>query len=103
MLERESGGSAGAARASSQGEVRQKVHDKLASPEWRGRWLAVLDDLPAPAEYAMEEAGLEWLRDEFPWAHGRAIITARSAEWLQDEELCGGGTGGGEQVGSFAE
>ena len=28
----------------------------LQSPEWSGRWLGVLDDLPAPAE--LEEAGL---------------------------------------------
>ena len=106
MLERESGGSAGAAPAASQGEQRQRVHERLASPEWRGRWLGVLDDLPAPFEYTLEEAGLDWMREEFPWAHGRSVITARAAEWMQDEALCGstsGGTSSGAQVGSFEE
>ena len=44
----------------------------------------VLDDLPAPSE--MEGAGLGWLLGEFPWRHGRTIITTRSAAWEQEEE-----------------
>ena len=56
----------------------------LQSPGWSGRWLAVLDDLPAPAE--LEEAGLGWMAGEFPWAHGRTIITTRAEEWVHDAE-----------------
>ena len=56
----------------------------LQSPGGSGRWLAVLDDLPAPAE--LEEAGLGWLAGDFPWAHGRTIITTRAGEWVQDAE-----------------
>ena len=44
----------------------------------------VLDDLPAPSE--MEGAGLGWLLGEFPWRHGRTIITTRAAAWEQEEE-----------------
>ena len=31
-------------------EARQRVHEVLQSPGWSGRWLGLLDDLPAPAE-----------------------------------------------------
>ena len=65
-------------------EARQRVHEVLQSPEWSGRWLGVLDDLPAPAE--LEEAGLGWMAGEFPWAHGRTIITTRAEEWVHDAE-----------------
>jgi len=44
----------------------------------------VLDDLPAPC--AMEEAGIGWLQGEFPFSHGRTIITTRAAAWEQEEE-----------------
>ena len=60
------------------------MHEVLQSHEWSGRWLGVLDDLPAPAE--LEEAGLGWIAGEFPWAHGRTIITTRAEEWVQDAE-----------------
>ena len=52
----------------------------------------------------MEEAGLDWLVDEFPWEHGRTVITTRAAEWAEDAELCGAAArSDGLQVGSFAE
>ena len=60
------------------------MHEVLQSHEWSGRWLGVLDGLPAPAE--LEEAGLGWIAGEFPWAHGRTIITTRAEEWVQDAE-----------------
>ena len=46
----------------------------------------VLDDLPAPSQAEMEGAGLGWMLEEFPWAHGRTIITTRAAEWVRDEQ-----------------
>ena len=58
----------------------------MQSPEWSGKWLAVLDDLPAPSPAEMEGAGLGWLLGEFPWRHGRTIITTRAAAWEQEEE-----------------
>jgi len=75
---------ASAGRAPSFEEARKKVHELLQSPEWSGKWLAVLDDMPAPSDAEMEGAGVRWLLDEFPWAHGRTIITTRAAEWVQE-------------------
>ena len=46
----------------------------------------VLDDLPAPLQADMEGAGLGWIQGEFPWSHGRTIITTRAAEWVQEAE-----------------
>jgi len=46
----------------------------------------VLDDLPAPSQAEMEGAGLGWMLEEFPWAHGRTIITTRAAEWVREEQ-----------------
>ena len=66
---------ASARRAPSFEEARKRVHELLQSPEWSGKWLAVLDDMPAPSDAAMEGAGLGWMLEEFPWAHGRTIIT----------------------------
>ena len=60
------------------------MHEVLQSPGWSGRWLGVLDDLPAPSE--LEKAGLGWVLEEFPWAHGRTIITTRSGEWVEEDE-----------------
>ena len=77
---------ASAGRAPSFEEARKRVHELLQSPEWSGKWLAVLDDMPAPSDAAMEGAGLGWMLAEFPWAHGRTIITTRAAEWVQEEE-----------------
>ena len=65
-------------------EARQRVHEVLQSTGWSGRWLGVLDDLPAPAE--LEEAGLGWMAGEFPWSNGRTIITTRAGEWVEDVE-----------------
>jgi len=59
--------------------VRQRVHALLGSSRWRGRWLGVLDDLPAPD--LMEAANMDWLLKEFPWADGRTIITTRAVAW----------------------
>ena len=39
---------ASAGRAPSFEEARKRVHELLQSPEWSGKWLAVLDDMPAP-------------------------------------------------------
>jgi tetratricopeptide (TPR) repeat protein len=75
-----------AGRAPSCEEVRGRVHELLQSPAWSRAWLAVLDDLPAPAENELERAGLGWLMGEFPWSHGRTIITTRSAEWVLQRE-----------------
>ena len=93
----------------SQKELRDRVHHLLKSEEWRGRWVCVLDDLPAPSEEAMEGGGLEWLTDEFPWQAGRTIITSRSREWVQIADSLGGGKGElaaanlSAEVGSFSE
>jgi len=65
--------------------VRQRVHALLSSSKWQGRWLGVLDDLPAPA--AMEAANMDWLLKEFPWADGRMIITTRAAAWTDAEAM----------------
>ena len=65
-------------------QARQRVHEMLQSPGWSGRWLGVLDDLPAPSE--LEKAGLGWVLEEFPWAHGRTIITTHSGEWVGEDE-----------------
>ena len=46
----------------------------------------VLDDLPAPSQAEMEGAGLGWMLVEFPWAHGRTVITTRADAWVQEEE-----------------
>ena len=54
-------------------EVRGRVHELLQSPAWSRAWLAVLDNLPAPADDELERAGLGWLMGGFPWAHGRTI------------------------------
>ena len=86
VLESDSG--AGAAREAqhlSYSMMRQRVHELLSAAKWRGLWLGVLDDLPAPE--AMEEAGLEFLLEEFPWAHGRTVITTRAAEWTHDDAI----------------
>ena len=77
---------ANAGRALSFEQARAGVHELLQSPEWSGKWLAVLDDLPAPSPAEMEGAGLGWLLGEFPWRHGRTIITTRAAAWEQEEE-----------------
>jgi len=68
----------------SQDEIRQRVHQVLSSPPFRGRWLAVVDDLPSPYPVPMEEAGLDWFYDAFPWANGKSVITTRASEWAQD-------------------
>jgi hypothetical protein len=52
----------------------------------RGARLAVLYDLPAPADDKLERAGLGLLMGGFPWAHGRTIITTRAAAWVQQGE-----------------
>ena len=44
------------------------MHEVLQSPGWSGRWLGVLDDLPAPAE--LEEARLGWMAGDFPGSTG---------------------------------
>ena len=44
----------------------------------------MLDDLPAPSE--LETAGLGWVLTDFPWTHGRTIITTRSKEWVEDKK-----------------
>jgi tetratricopeptide (TPR) repeat protein len=83
LLEALLGKSAG---APSYAEVRGRVHELLQSPAWSRAWLAVLDDLPAPADDELERAGLGWLMGGFPWAHGRSIITTRAAEWVHQGE-----------------
>jgi len=65
--------------------VRQQVHALLGSSTWRGCWLCVLDDLPAPD--LMETANMDWLLTEFPWADGRTIITTRAAAWTDTEAM----------------
>jgi hypothetical protein len=68
------GKSAGRAPSYAAEEVLGRVHELLQSPAWSRAWLAVLDDLPAPAD------------DELERAHGRTIITTREAEWVQQGE-----------------
>jgi len=65
--------------------VRQQVHALLGSSMWRGRWLGVLDDMPAPD--LMESANMDWLLKDFPWADGRTIITTRAAAWTDAEAM----------------
>jgi tetratricopeptide (TPR) repeat protein len=86
LLDAMLGKSAGRAPSYAAEEVRGRVHELLQSPAWSRAWLAVLDDLPAPADDELARAGLGWLMGGFPWAHGRTIITTRAAEWVQDEE-----------------
>jgi hypothetical protein len=74
-----------AGQAMSFQQARANVHKLLRSAEWSGKWLAVLDDLPAPSQDKMEDAGLGWMLGEFPWEHGRTIITTRAAAWVQEE------------------
>ena len=68
-------------------EVRGRVHELLQSPAWSRAWLAVLDNLPAPADDELERAGLGWLMGGFPWAHGRTIITTRATQWVVSREV----------------
>jgi len=53
----------------------------------------VVDDLPPPAVAPMEEAGLDWFYDKFPWSIGESVITTRASEWAQGEKCGGGGVG----------
>jgi len=88
VLEASEDGGHGAARPAqppAPSVVRQRVHALLGSSTWRGSWLCVLDDLPAPE--AMETANIEWLLKEFPWADGRTIITTRAAAWTDAEAM----------------
>jgi len=88
VLEASEDGGHGAARPAqppAPSVVRQRVHALLGSSTWRGRWLCVLDDLPAPE--AMETANIDWLLKEFPWADGRTIITTRAATWTDAEAM----------------
>jgi len=78
-------GAARPAQPPAQSAVRERVHALLGSSTWRGRWLGVLDNLPAPE--AMEAANLDWLLKEFPWADGRTIITTRAAAWTDAEAM----------------
>ena len=86
LLDAMLGKSAGRAPSCAAEEVRGRVHELLQSPAWSRAWLAVLDDLPAPADDELERAGLGWLMGGFPWAHGRTIITTRATEWVQQGE-----------------
>ena len=86
LLDAMLGKSAGRAPSCAAEEVRGRVHELLQSPAWSSAWLAVLDDLPAPADDELERAGLGWLMGGFPWAHGRTIITTRATEWVQQGE-----------------
>ena len=88
VLESSEDGGLGAARLAqlpAQSAVREQVHALLGSSKWCGRWLGVLDDLPAPE--AMETASMDWLLREFPWADGRTIITTRAAAWTDAEAM----------------
>ena len=86
VLENDSSSSgAGLAQHIAPHSVRQRVHEFLCSSTWRGVWLGVLDDLPSPE--TMEDGGLGWLLEEFPWAHGRTMITTRAAAWTQDGSI----------------
>ena len=49
--------------------VRQKVQEVLHSPGWSGRWLAMLDDLPAPAD-SWRRPGWGGWRGSFPGGTG---------------------------------
>jgi tetratricopeptide (TPR) repeat protein len=86
LLDAMLGNNTGRAPSYAAEEVRGRVHELLQSPVWSRAWLAVLDDLPAPADDELERAGLGWLMGGFPWAHGRTIITTRAAEWVQQGE-----------------
>ena len=46
-------------------ELRQHVHALLRGARWKGKWLAVLDDLPDPKD---EKA--RWVAKEFPFESG---------------------------------
>jgi len=88
VLEASEDGGHGAARPAqppAPSVVRQRVHVLLGSSTWRGRWLCVLDDLPAPD--VMQAANMDWLLKEFPWADGRTIITTRAAVWTDAEAM----------------
>jgi len=48
--------------------VSGRDHELLQSLAWSRVWLAVLGDLPAPADNELERARLGWLMGGFPWA-----------------------------------
>lgn len=54
LLDAMLGQSAGRAPSCAAEEVRGRVHELLQSPAWSRAWLAVLDDLPAPADDELE-------------------------------------------------
>ena len=57
-------------------ELRQHVHALLRGARWKGKWLAVLDDLPDPKD---ERA--RWVAKEFPFESGATLVTSRSDAW----------------------
>ena len=71
------------------GEVRELVHEMLRNKPWQGKWFAILDDVPDPKDAARD--GLGWLAADFPWGHGKTLVTSRSPDWAkQPPEGIGG-------------
>ena len=57
LLDAMLGKRAGRTQSCATEEVCGRVHELLQSPAWSRAWLAVLDDLPAPANNELEMAG----------------------------------------------
>jgi len=66
----------------SEEKLRAHVHRLLASAEWEGRWLVVLDDLPDP-----EDERAAWVAREFPFGSGKTLVTSRSPAWAEEERV----------------
>jgi hypothetical protein len=58
-------------------EVRGRVHELLQSPAWSRAWLAVLDNVPAPADDELERAG--------QWVDSREVIATdrQHCDWCE--------------------
>jgi len=64
-------------KASYEKSLRAKVHNLLSGKRWKGKWLAVLDDLPDPRD-------AKWVVEEFPFGSGITMVTSRSDAWARE-------------------
>lgn len=60
-------------------DLRAHVHGLLASAEWKGKWLVVLDDLPNP-----RDKSAKWIVEEFPFDSGNTLVTSRWPDWGEE-------------------